>query len=93
MLLHPCGRACTRWEALNHVDQVGLETAEFFSQKTKYAVSIMQTYENFRSSVYALTPAINQMMVGNRSKQTSQELGRMTLETQEICKLAIESYF
>ena len=33
------------------------------------------------------------MMVGNRSKQACQELGRTALETQEICKLAIESYF
>ena len=41
----------------------------------------------------ALTHAINQMMVGNRSKQACQELGRTALETQEICKLAIESYF
>ena len=73
--------------------KVGLETAEFFLNKTKYAVSIMQTYKNFRSSIDALTPAINQMMVGTRSKQACQELGKTALETPELCKLAIESYF
>ena len=33
------------------------------------------------------------MMVRNRSKQACQKLGRNALETQEICYLAIESYF
>ena len=73
--------------------EVGLETTDFFLNKTRYAVSILQTYKNFRSSVDAITPAINQMMVGTRSKQACQELGRKALETQELCRLAIESYF
>ena len=49
--------------------KVGLETADFFLNKTRYAVTILQTYKNFRSSVDTITPAINQMMVGTRSKQ------------------------
>ena len=62
--------------------EVGLETADFFLNKTRYAVTILQTYKNFSRSVDAITPAINQMMVGSRSKQACQEL----------CRLAIESY-
>ena len=66
---------------------------QYLMRKTAHACSIIDTYQVFRGNVDLLQPLMNKMIIGKSTKLACQQAGELAIDSQDICKVAIQSYF
>ena len=77
----------TQWAGLGFTSWI------FFMNKTHWANQIFLRYGPFKTAVDNLLPALNGLVLGDKTKPECQVLGAAAVKLQEACYTAIESYF
>ena len=77
----------TQWAGLGFTSWI------FFRNKTHWANQIFSRYGPFKTAVDNLLPALNGLVLGDKTKPECQVLGAAAVKLQEVCHAAIEAYF